>query len=112
MTGIYLGRPSGRYHNSIVMDGARIRVINKLRSRELVARTMLVGWKKTQQGTAKQNKAIIHKGDKSHAMLFDRTHSCSQKSNHHFIICVAMMLMMVQLWSAPEQTLINDGASH
>ena len=43
MSGIYLGRPGGRYHNSIVMDGARIRVINKLRSRELVARTLLVG---------------------------------------------------------------------
>ena len=43
MTGIYLGRLGGRYHNSIVMDGARIRVINKLRSRQLVARTLLVG---------------------------------------------------------------------
>ena len=30
MTGIYLGRLGGRYHNSIVMDGARIRVINKV----------------------------------------------------------------------------------
>ena len=29
MTGIYLGRLGGRYHNSIVMDGARIRIINK-----------------------------------------------------------------------------------
>ena len=84
MTGIYLGRPGGRYHNSIVMDGARIRVINKLRSRELVARTLLVGWKKTQQGTTQQNKAIIHKRDKSHAMLFDRTHSCSHEEQPPF----------------------------
>ena len=46
MSGIYLGRLGGRYHNSIVMDGARIRVINKLRSRELVVRTLLVGQRK------------------------------------------------------------------
>ena len=46
MSGIYLGRLGGRYHNSIVMDGARIRVINKLRSRELIARTLLVGRRK------------------------------------------------------------------
>ena len=56
MSGIYLGRLGGRYHNSIVMDGARIRVINKLRSRELVARTLLLGWSKRYK---KYNKAKI-----------------------------------------------------
>ena len=56
MSGIYLGRLGGRYHNSIVMDGARIRVINKLRSRELVARTLLVGREKN---TKKYNKTKV-----------------------------------------------------
>ena len=59
MSGIYLGRLGGRYHNSIVMDGARIRVINKLRSRELVARTLLLGWSKRYKNTTKQKLPIV-----------------------------------------------------
>ena len=56
MSGIYLGRPGGRYHNSIVMDGARIWVINKLRSGQgslWAEPCSLVAWRKTRTSPKK-----------------------------------------------------------
>ena len=59
MSGIYLGRPGGRYHNSIVMDGARFRVINKLCSRQLVTRTLLVFCGKNIKNYFVQSKNVV-----------------------------------------------------
>ena len=73
MSGIYLGRLGGRYHNSIVMDGARIRVINKLCSRELVARTLLVGRKKIQQYTTTTKSIKMQKVSEKVSKLVAKT---------------------------------------